>query len=789
MRRSAFVGILAFVAVCWSARPAAALPPGINGVYNVEESDVGGSRCPATPFRSALAKGQTGPNYTYRLLVGTSPGQVTFSPEGGAGPLFVATITDDGKFKGSSSGLEVRGTFETKAGGKLGFSMDWIQTERGGLTCATSFNGVSAATAAPAGTASSGSTAAPKSKEGGGNGTPIFVLVGVGAAATAVAIQLGRRRPKFKEPSTAYATPPPGYSDRRANPWDPDVEEQRKRWDKDKVVWDPDTLSWRLPRFPDEFIDLPEDLAPVEALIPEDNVPAKCLNTYRRYIGEQVGARTMQQEIFELAERYNAADRVLRTNILRANVQLGFDVGLAVGGMAQSVAEGARAAARPATRSSASMQQAMAEAARKRMGARTAELDGELQIARSRLTKSKLEMDAAGLDGGAIRTAADEAGAELASLRARLAKLDENPPDLMGKLTEISEAQVKLTRELDRLAQYEREIGGPLRSFTQAVDRKFTASPEGQHFARLIKEEARIQNDLLKQLDIAPGDVDLLIRHVDEDVAAGRMTPAEAASLKAGPQQIVESRVRSLQLAAENDAAVVRLMKQQPGYRPEWGPELDRLNAKDLEGISLRWQLGQLNSQEAKLSLDLEQIRESTRTERARIEQDMAGAEERHQTALEKQKQYDALRTKVDDDQRAVDILDAQINDVNKQATAVENELAGMSTGAKLLSGVVLLSVLTWLSPVAGAIATVGVVSGVAADKLGIGPQSPEEIANIIKENEALAKKLNGDLAKLQQLYDDRLKTMAHTASELETCVKGPSPADSHDHTRPVPAP
>ena len=80
--------------------------------------------------------------------------------------------------------------------------------------------------------------------------------IGGGMIAVAVTNALkggGETAPQAHRPKATEPTAPPEetdvrVNDRRDNPFDPSDEEKRRKWEKDKVVWDPRELGWRLPR-------------------------------------------------------------------------------------------------------------------------------------------------------------------------------------------------------------------------------------------------------------------------------------------------------------------------------------------------------------------------------------------------------------------------------------------------------------------------------------------------------------------------------------------------------------
>ena len=163
------------------------------GVYTVSETDLNATRCEPTPFRTALAAGQPGPGYQYRVRVTIAAPDVNFSAENGAA-LFSATLTTDGKFtEKSGAGFSVVGEFASG-----GFRMTWVRPQGAG-NCTTEFRTMGVV-------AGEGSTTTPPEEDGGSGGNGIVVVGGVGLVALAAAAAAVKAKNNKNETGVAATT-------------------------------------------------------------------------------------------------------------------------------------------------------------------------------------------------------------------------------------------------------------------------------------------------------------------------------------------------------------------------------------------------------------------------------------------------------------------------------------------------------------------------------------------------------------------------------------------------------
>jgi hypothetical protein len=122
-----------------SSTPAA--PGKFSGNYNVSERDRSGNCPEGTPFRKALAAGQTGPNYNYNLRVTTGGGRVSFAPTSGGTAIFSAALAADDTFEGDSGGeYPVTGKFKGSSGPGTSFDLQWT-VRYGAGSCTTDLFG------------------------------------------------------------------------------------------------------------------------------------------------------------------------------------------------------------------------------------------------------------------------------------------------------------------------------------------------------------------------------------------------------------------------------------------------------------------------------------------------------------------------------------------------------------------------------------------------------------------------------------------------------------------------
>jgi hypothetical protein len=148
----------------------------------------------------------------------------------------------------------------------------------------------------------------------------------------------GRRvwkRPKFKpQRKTAKGT---------LDPWDPPIDRQRDKWNKDGEVWDPETRSWRPPR-PDELEELPPWESPVTKSMPRDQVPESCRGLYDAYAAKQDEQHWLDITRAELEQRLERAIRLLFNNQVKAGIQISGDLAAAGSTVGSGVATGLKGA-------------------------------------------------------------------------------------------------------------------------------------------------------------------------------------------------------------------------------------------------------------------------------------------------------------------------------------------------------------------------------------------------------------------------------------------------------------
>ncbi|MGH8975192.1 MAG: hypothetical protein ACRD0C_18560, partial [Acidimicrobiia bacterium] len=511
---------------------AAAAPAGIDGVYTVGESDLQGTRCSPTPFRTALAPGQTGPNYGYELRVATvSASLVSFRPAGGGTELFSATVNDDGTFSKEEGSALVEGAFAPNSRGEPSFTMEWIQFEAGG-TCTTQFTArqtsaapasgappVPAPAPAPApapspppvpftplpseplpepgsstappseplseAVADSASSTAPPSTvpaeeatappaegaasavddDGGGGSTGTLVAiagvtVGTALIVTVVNGRRVRRRPTFK--------PRRKTASGALNVWDPTTDQQRRRWNEDQQVWDPDSATYR-PARPEDLVDA-EPLVPPPGMRAED-VPARCRPLYDLYVHQSEQQQWLETAIKDSEARHRKLELFFQQNKARALVQTAapiVETALSVGTAGVTAARGGlvgatRAGVRSAAKKSAArLDDAMAR--RARLLSTDVEADPGVQRARAlhTLYENKARNAEKNLPKAqAARAGFDEMEAEARTLRAKQGRAyaGKRPPGFpddpavpaLPNRAALEQRIAKLKHELERL--------------------------------------------------------------------------------------------------------------------------------------------------------------------------------------------------------------------------------------------------------------------------------------------------------------------------------------------------
>ena len=629
--------------------------------------------------------------------------------------------------------------------------------------------------ARPGGGTTGGTSTSTGIGKKGGSRTPAVVAVGAGVAAlggTAIAVNK-RRRPKF--------VPPKVLPDGRSNPWDPSIDEQRRKWDRDKLVWDPDTLSWRDPVDTD-FVDLPEALTPVEKAIPEGEVPSQCLETYTTYVRQEGLARDLKRLRDDATTKLEAAGKLLKKNVVRANVQLGVDIGGAIGGMAGSALGAAEAAFRPAI--SGGVRTPIAEIgqeARTRVGRRVAELENELSAAKSRLAQSQLEMETAGLNRTAVKNAVDLADAEITALERRIAKLQDPPAKLVERRAKITAEQLALRKELEEVKLKGTQQADPFLKFYHDAQYEFFRT-EGTPFVERGREISRLEaEDAARPGLMSSTELGELEVHVRQEVSAGRMSQAEADTIVRNAEantvgftaRAKELKAARAALKSESEAAFDRYLKSRPGYRDDFRTVDDAHDVKErAKEISTR--LKELTGEENKVENEINDFRDENRAEVRRAQEDLSSARERHQAALEKQKQLDSNELGVEKDKAAVDVLEKQLSEHTQQLNEIEHALVDMSAGKTpgVLPAAALGAILAWLAPGAAAVTAAGLLAAKGYDALGIGMQSPQEIMQILLQNKADVITLQRTAQLADAQLDAVMSAMRPVAEHLRQCMK-----------------
>ncbi len=141
----------------------------------------------------------------------------------------------------------------------------------------------------------------------------------------------------------APAIKPPKKYDDGPNVWDPPPDEQTNRWNKDHVVWDPNTLSWRPPHV-DEFPPPPvgpEGPPPYEKQHPADQIPDSCRDLYNQYVQAQATAKSGDDAIQAAGVEYQSAVDAMLKMYAKLVALLGFEGGQAMAPYAEQGAMGA----------------------------------------------------------------------------------------------------------------------------------------------------------------------------------------------------------------------------------------------------------------------------------------------------------------------------------------------------------------------------------------------------------------------------------------------------------------
>jgi hypothetical protein len=609
---------------------------------------------------------------------------------------------------------------------------------------------------------------------GGGGGVPLApVLVAAGAGGTLVTVARRRRRRKF--------TPPRTYPGGRSNPWDPDVDTQRRRWDKEKLVWDPNTLSWRDP-VDSDFEDLPEVPTPIEGQIPEDKVPSACLDIYTKYIREQAAVRDIKITIDEAQRKLSISTTRYRKNSIRAKAQLGVDIGgaiLQIGSSAFAAAKAAQAARGAVGTSNPAL--ALGHEARTRAAKRLADLEGEAATVRSRLAKSQLELESSGLNPGRIKNALDDAAGEISTLRKRLGQLDDGIETLKKQRGAIRNERQELGAKQTALDE---EIAAMEKSndFRLGKEKEWKTTESSKDKTRRLDE--------LKADEAQVADLHTYEAELAQAVNDKQMTRAQADTLldeawKGRGKKRMDMddfAKRAEAIHAEEAADFEKWLQSQPGYDPSWTPNRGRPVRRveiDKEKAAIKERMTKLEREDNRLGLEIAVETDAAEKQAAKLRQELTGANERHEAALAQQKQFDALDQKMRQDGGELDAIKTKAADVTEQRKQIDEALDGIASGKApgMLPAAMLGAMLAWLSPAAAAIALAGILAGKTYEALGIATQSPQEIWQILTENAQEIRTLEQTITEQIPKYEESLKRLPSISADLKNCIATNSPA------------
>lgn len=588
---------------------------GIDGVYDVQESDQLRAPCEPTPFRRALAADQTGPNYSYELLVTSSAGQVSFGDGGGA--LFVANLSPDGTFTGDNgSRFPVEGAFQSGSGSEPRFSMEWIQDEPGGAaTCTTQISGRQAQPLAlpPGPEASPPATSPPQlganppvspprldvippgvspppvaaipptagprvaadpsvptsGRDGGGGVSPrtAAVLVALGGAVLILVLVGGRR--KFLRPRKQYAG---------GNPWDPDDTERVRRWNKEGLAWDDRENKWR-PWGEVELID--------PATVDVTRLPPAAIPEHCKHLDVQVKAQANEIAVLTLLiKRRNEARQIYQANLARANVVVGWQIIDATIAVARGVAavpsavHGVRRLARSARKPSfADPGTELSRLRTRRQG-----VSADLDTARTRVAQLESEAVAAAskVRQGRAALAAAEVKAAAAERSARQTIMSEAPPaELLERQKLISSRQEQLKAELkslEGLDGVDDETVRRIQKFNEKAKQAWLQSPEYKN----IHEESEAALAAWSEFHASPqGEMGKFQSQVRDALESGSISQAKAQELLGSVDQkaLADFNRMSQKLNKQIELLADRARKLEANFRarqPSYSEEMDR---------------------------------------------------------------------------------------------------------------------------------------------------------------------------------------------------------------------
>ena len=562
---------------------------------------------------------------------------------------------------------------------------------------------------------------------------PVLALAGVTVGTAVVVTWVNgrrvRRKPTFK---------PRRKTERGASVFDPTPDQQRRRWNEDQHVWDPETYTYR-PARPDDLVE-EEPLAPPAGVRAED-VPPRCRPLYDLYTVQSDQEQWLLEVIKESEARHRNLEQLFVANKARALLQMSAPIVEAAVGMGTAGVSAARG----------SLLRAGSAAAGNAAKARTASRLDDAMARRARMWNSGIEADPAVARARALHTLYENKTrrAELNLPKAAAAR---------ARLEEMDAVAANLRRKQGPAYFGKRPAGFPGDPDVPALPNRAALEQQISRIKDQIESFERSVGDGIKRVEAELRDVQRRLRINDEGTLGGR--PAQTG--KVGAQAY----------AAEAREQLVWRQNRLHG-------ELAELRSK-LSGDQIRTLDDRLRAAEAELrahpgwdELVIDETRASQEANRAlrttwQLE-DVTDAEVAQLRQLRDDADFQLTVART----AAKERFDRELRMVNHEIDALQKQLERLDVPPPQPSAPVRL-VQTLMAPV-----------GLLMDKLIGSGDSPEEIIRILLENKKAVLEEQAALNRARLIHEEwSTRRVPASLARLQACMEAGAPSPAREVPR-----
>jgi hypothetical protein len=561
----------------------------------------------------------------------------------------------------------------------------------------------------------------------GGDGSlgPVLALAGVTVGTAVVVTWVNgrrvRRKPKFK---------PRRKTERGASVFDPTEDQQRRRWNEDQQVWDPETYTYR-PARPDDLVE-EAPLVPAAGVRAED-VPPTCRPLYDLYAVQSDQQQWLVTAIKESEARHQTLEQLFVANKARALLQMAAPIVEAAVGLGTAGVGAARG----------SLLRAGSTAAGNAARARTAARLDDAMARRARMWNTGIEADPAVARARALHTLYENKtrSAELNLPKAAAAR---------ARLEEMDAVAANLRRKQGQAYFGKRPAGFPDDPDVAALPNRAALEQQISRIKDQIESLERPLEDGIRRVEAELADVRRRLRINDEGTLGGR----KAQTGKVGAQAY----------AAEAREQLVWRQNRLHG-------ELAELRSK-LSGDQIRNLDDRLRAAEAELRAhpgwdelvidETRATREANRALRTTWQlDDVTDAEvvQLRQLRDDAHFQLTVART------AARERFDRELRMVNHEIDGLQKQLERLDVPPPQPSGPVRL-VQTLMAPV-----------GLLMDRLIGSGDSPEEIIRILLENKKAVLEEQAALNRARLVHEEwSTRRVPASLARLQACMQAGAP-------------